>query len=152
MSLFHKLQDVYFDAVNLSEELTQIPPHCDCADAETHLAGRCSCGVAHSGEQRAEDADTGCLFQLRKLRESINWFEEDLRASRNKFRSENRTFAVEGRLSLVVSVIDNLKRTIGEIENDLAEFRLSCANEALQSVQGKSKELEHCAQELNKVL
>jgi hypothetical protein len=43
MSLFHKLQDVYFDAVNLGEELKQIPPSCDCCDAVAHLAGRGYC-------------------------------------------------------------------------------------------------------------
>ena len=153
MSLFHKLQDVYFDALNLSEELKQIPAHCDCSDAETHLAGCCSCAVALSKAKTGEaETDTGCLFHLRKLMESIHWFEEDLRASRNKFRSEDRTFVVEGRLSLIVSSIDSLKRMLGEIEEDLTEFKITCAHEALQSVKGKSKDIEHCALELNKVL
>jgi pyrimidine operon attenuation protein/uracil phosphoribosyltransferase len=51
-----------------------------------------------------------------------------------------------------VNLIDNLKRTISEIENDLAEFRATCAHVALNSVKERGKELERDAQELNKML
>ncbi len=153
MSLFHKLQDVYFDAVNLSVELKEIPPHCDCSDAETHLDGRCSCADAHSREKTDEkEADTGCLFHLQKLSNSINWFEEDMRTGRGKLRPEDNSLAIERRLFLIGNLIGNFKRTISEIESDLAEFRATCAHEALQSVKERSKELERDAQELNKML
>lgn len=153
MSLFHKLQDVYFDAVNLSEELKQIPPHCDCADAETHLAGRCSCADMHSRKKAdKKEADIGCLFHLQKLSKSINWFEEDVRKSREKLRPEDNSFAIEGRLFLIVNLIDNFKRMVSEIESDLTEFRATCAHKALEKVKERSKDLERDIQELNKIL
>ena len=43
MSLFHSLQNVYYDASHLQEAMEEIPSKCDCGDAEAHLSGRRRC-------------------------------------------------------------------------------------------------------------
>jgi len=53
MSLFHSLQDVYYDAMHLQEALEAIPSKCDCWDAEAHLSGRCCCVSAEGTVNRS---------------------------------------------------------------------------------------------------
>ena len=41
--LFHKMQDIYYDAVRLREDLESLPKECGCCDAQAHLGGKCCC-------------------------------------------------------------------------------------------------------------
>jgi hypothetical protein len=83
MSLFHKFQDVYFDAVRLREALEKIPQQCECMDADAHLEGKCCCAAAHQGGHRSTESEAesskGCMKSISKLRDGIQWFQDDLR-------------------------------------------------------------------------
>src|SRR5215510_4215201 len=71
MSLFHSLQDVYYDAMHLQEALEAIPSKCDCWDAEAHLSGRCCCVSAEGTVGGTMAFRQGCLHYLEKLNKSL---------------------------------------------------------------------------------
>ncbi|HKC85563.1 MAG TPA: hypothetical protein VKG02_06285 [Blastocatellia bacterium] len=79
MSLFHSLQDVYYDAMHLQEALEAIPSKCDCWDAEAHLSGRCCCVSAEGTVGGTMAFRQGRLHHLEKLSKSLTALQEDSR-------------------------------------------------------------------------
>lgn len=153
MSLFHKLQDVYFGTVNLRAELERIPPQCDCRDADAHLSGQCCCaGTRPPQAQRDAEAHAGCLTHLAQLTKDIEWVREELQKWRTQLRSDEDSYALEGILSLINSLIDGLGSTIERIETDLKEFRANCAHKGLARMKDSGNELERYITDLNKIL
>lgn len=146
MSAFHELQDIYFDAEKLRVELDRIPPQCDCGDADAHLSGKCCCSTSERPQSK------GCLSHLERLRGKIEWFREDLHREGREFRPERLPDGVEGRLSLVINLIDNLSLSLKHLEADINEFRSSCAHSALDRMKRKSDELAGYLEELNRLL
>ncbi|MEW6211363.1 MAG: hypothetical protein AB1631_23560 [Acidobacteriota bacterium] len=146
MSVFHDLQDIYFDAQNLRAELERIPPHCDCGDADAHLSGRCCCSTSERPESE------GCISHLERLRGKLEWFREDLRREGKELGSERLSDGAEGRLSLIISLVDDLNLSLERIEADLDEFRKSCAHKSLERVRERGSELARHIAELNRLL
>ncbi|MBI4469418.1 MAG: hypothetical protein HY650_08875 [Acidobacteria bacterium] len=153
MSLFYELQDLYFDAMRLREELDRIPPRCDCHQAEAHLAGHCCCSNAQAarGTQEAA-AGTGCQARLQKLREDVRRFAKDLRIEKQKLRPGEIPEDVERRIALIMNLIGYLGSTVETIESDLAEFRATCARDALLRMKARGKDLEEHITSLNRML
>jgi hypothetical protein len=149
MSLFLKLQDVYFDALKLRQELDGIPPQCDCHDADAHLSGQCCCG---GPKPHRPEAGSGCLVYMDELNKDIEWLREDMRRERRQLRPGESSSELEGRLSLIANLIDNLGSTLGHIEGDLKEFRASCAYPDLERLKRRGGELERYITELNRIL
>lgn len=67
MSLFHKLSDVYFDAVNLREAIESLPAQCDCQDADAHLKGQCCCAETERQRTSGKASCLGCLQHRQTL-------------------------------------------------------------------------------------
>jgi len=88
MSLFHSLQDVYYDAMHLQEALEDIPSKCDCWDAEAHLSGRCCCVSAEGTVGGTMAFRQGCLHHLEKLSKSLTALQEDSRGGSGETRLE----------------------------------------------------------------
>ena len=151
MSLFNKLKDVYFDAMKLQQELERIPPQCDCHDADSHLNGQCSC-AGHKPHRPDIGPGSGCVAYLEELNKDIEWLREDTRRERRQLRSGEVSSDLEGRLSLIGNLIDNLSFTLGHIEADLKEFRASCAYPDLERLKKRGGELERHITELNRIL
>lgn len=86
MSAFHKLQDVYFDAIRLREALERIPPQWECMDAGAHLEGKCRCATAHQGSHSSGESEPapskGCMESISNLRRDVQWFQDDMRKER----------------------------------------------------------------------
>src|SRR5215469_15549890 len=141
MSLFSKLQDVYFDTVKLRQELERIPPHCDCHDADAHLSGQCCC--AGPKPHRPDiGPGSGCVAFLEELNKDIEWLREDMTRERRQLLPGETSSELEGRLSLIANLIDTLGSTLHRIEADLKEFRASCAYPDLDRLKQRSSELE----------
>lgn len=153
MNLFHKLQNVYFGAVSLREELERIPPQCDCGDADSHLSGQCCCaGTRPHRSQSNTEESASCLKHLALLTKDIEWLREDMQRERKQLRPDENSYALEGRLSLISSLIDGLSSTIVSIEADLKEFRVNCAHPALARLKQRSGEMERYIKNLNEIL
>ncbi len=146
MSVFHELQDIYFDAENLHQELDRIPPQCDCGDADAHLSGKCCCSTSERPQSE------GCISHLERLRGKIEWFREDRRRGGKGFRPGRLSNGAEGRLSLVINLIDNLSLSLDQIKADLDEFRTNCAHNALERIKKRGSELARHTAELNRLL
>jgi hypothetical protein len=151
MSLFSKLQDVYFDAVKLRQELEQIPPECDCRNADAHLSGTCSCAGATT-RRAGLGTGSGCVVYLEELNKDIDWLREDMRRERGQLLPGEASGELEGRLILIGNLIDSLGRTLDRIGADLTEFRASCAYPDLERLKGRSSELGRYTSELNRIL
>lgn len=153
MSLFHKLQDVYYDAVDLAEQLERIPAACDCGDADAHISGSCCCAGAqpHRTSEESEPR-TGCLARVNELSESIQWFREDVRRDRGEVSRVEISGALEGRLSLIDNLIDDLSSMLTRLKLDLAEFRANCAYPALERMKKSNDDLRRYTAELNELL
>ncbi|MCI0488386.1 MAG: hypothetical protein L0229_17490 [Blastocatellia bacterium] len=153
MSLFHKLQDVYFDAVKLREELSQIPGQCDCGDADAHLSGRCCCANVRVDQNQIDShSRVGCPDHLEQLSRSTRWFQEDSRRGRKELGPETYSEELEGRLFLIQSLMDGFGRAVNSIEADLKEFRATCAHGALARMKKSSAELDKYITDLNEIL
>ena len=153
MNLFHKLQDIYFGAVSLREELERIPPQCDCKDADAHLSRQCCCaGTQPRGAKSDFGECGGCLEHLARLSKDIGWLREDMQRGRKQLRPDESSYALEGRLSLITSLADSLGSTIARLETDLREFRKTCAHQALARMKDSSVELEGYINKLNQIL
>ena len=152
MSLFHKLHDVYFDAVKLWEELERIPRACDCGDAHAHLSRQCCC--AGLPPQRAETGTegSGCLARLEALGNSIGWFREDMRKEIRELEPGEASCGLGSRLFLIENLIDSLNSSVDRIKLDLMAFRATCAHDALQRMKGSSEELRRYIDKLNDVI
>lgn len=152
MNLFHKLQDVYFDAMQLWETLEAIPPECDCWDAEAHLAGQCCCVSAASGATGSEGAlQQGCFARLESLNKNIEVLREDLHRERQQLRPEE-TAEVQRPVLLIENLVRNLDSTVELIEDRLKQFQATCAHADLQRVKESSGDLQARITKLNSLL
>lgn len=152
MSIFHKLRDVYFDAVKLGEELAQIPAQCDCGDSAAHLSGSCCCAGEHLDRSGANAEGRGCLGRLEKLSKGIEWFEEDLRREQSQLAAIDADGAAARKLFTIETFILGLSSTLGRLRIDLVSFRETCAHDTLARIKETGVELEKHIAALNSVL
>lgn len=155
MSLFSKLQDVYFDAMHLQEALEAIPAECDCRNAAAHLAAECCC-VARPGSIASTMASRqGCLVHLGKLNKSLGTLRADWEyQSWGDQREEHED--VDPKLQLQVSQVLSLCRllevTIETLEERIEQFKASCLQAELQRLKESGADLEKLVTEMNGLL
>jgi hypothetical protein len=150
MSQFNELRYVYFDGLGLCEDLDRIPPVCACRDMEAHLKGKCCCAAQAETPQASNSSSEGCLHSLETLRRSVSLFQRDAERERPKLDPDDLT-AYESAKEFFL--IDDTVRFIGEaverVQNDLEEFRATCAHSALQRLKTKSEDLRNYLERLN---
>jgi len=147
MSLFHKLQDVYFDSLQLGDELGKIPSECDCPE-EARRSGTCCCG---NSAVRA-DKNRGCLKHLDELRNKIQWAIEDLRRERQQLRDGEMNGEVSSEIFLIENSISHLGSSLDRIKEELSQPHAKCAHEELEQLKQRSTHFQHYAETLNKAL
>lgn len=152
MSLFSKLQDVYFDAMHLQEALEAIPAECDCRNAAVHLAAECCC-VAKPGSIASTIASQqGCLVHLGKLNQSLGSFWSDWNYPSWGTEREEREDVdpkLQARVSQVLSLCRLLGATIETLEERREQFKASCLHADLQRIKESSAELKKLVTEMN---
>lgn len=152
MSAFHKLQDVYFDAIKLREALERIPPQCECMDAGAHLEGTCCCATAlqdgHSSGESEREPSKGCMESISNLRGDIQWFQDDMRKERPQLLPDEAA-ETGPPVMLIESVVNGLTFALNRIEEALIQFRETCAHDSLIRLKESGKELERYIEELN---
>lgn len=155
MSLFNKLQDVYFDAMHLQEALEAIPAECDCRNAAAHLAAECCC-VAKPGSIASTMASRqGCLVQLGKLNKSLgtlraNWEYQSWGDQREEHEDVDPKLQL--RVSQVLSLCRLLEMTIETLEERIEQFKASCLQADLQRLKESGADLEKLVTEMNGLL
>jgi hypothetical protein len=149
MSSFHKVQDVYFDAIRLYEELDSIPSECNCLDAEAHLRGECCCAVNQTTLPESIGSSVGCHVQLVRLRHAISFFEKDLAEERSGISSADMSDGLGRAFFNAQDTVRYIGTILDHVEDDLKEFRRTCAQPALQRLKSKSGELRKCIARLN---
>src|SRR5581483_5039892 len=115
MSLFEKLQDVYFDAMHLQEAIEAIPAQCDCWDAEAHLAADCCCVAKPNSVAGTMALHKGCLVHLAKLNKSLGTLRADWEyQSWGDQRGEHESVdpKLQSRVSQVLSLCRLLEMTV----------------------------------------
>jgi hypothetical protein len=155
MSLFHKLQDVYFDAMHLQETLEAIPPECDCWNAEAHLAADCCC-VAKPGSIASTMAlQQGCLVHLGKLSNSLSSLQADWRYQSWDARREEHEEVdqkLQSQVSQVLSLCRLLEMTIETIEDRIEQSKATCLHADLQRIKESGADLKKLVTEMNGLL
>jgi len=152
MSLFHSLQDVYYDAMHLQEALEAIPSKCDCWDAEAHLSGQCCCVSDEGTVGGAIAFRQGCLRHLEKLSKSLTALQEDSRGESGDTRLEEMDQKLLSRLSDVMALRRQLDAMVEEIEDRIEQFKVTCAHADLRRIKESSTHLQKLVKELNSLL
>jgi len=152
MSLFHGLQDVYYDAMHLQEALEAIPSKCDCLDAEAHLSGQCCCVSGEGTVGGAMAFRRGCLHHLEKLSKSLTALLEDSRGGSGETRLEEMDQKLLSRLSDVMALRLQLDTMVEEIEDRIEQFKVTCAQADLLRLKESASHLQKLVTELNGLL
>jgi hypothetical protein len=145
--LFHKLQDIYYDALRLREDLERLPTECGCCDAQAHLAGKCCCERLPS----ADATPSHCADYrpaLDRLLEDVRLFEADLKREGRGFMSGELGWDLN-RAGATVGGIGRLAEQIGR---ELADRGGVCAPKALLILKEETKSLGQRIDELNNSL
>lgn len=152
MSLFDKLQDVYFDAMHLQEAIEAIPPQCDCWNAEAHLAADCCC-VAKPGSVAGTMAlRQGCLVHLRQLNKSLGTLRADWEYQSwgdRREEPEDVDPKLQSRVSQVLSLCRLLEMTLETLEERIEQFKATCLHTDLQRIKESAAELKRLVTEIN---
>lgn len=150
MNLFHKLQDIYFDALRLSEELESIPLHCECHDSEEHLKGRCCCSLRQTEAVECKDkrpsscADPQACVQ--RLAEGIRLFRDDWR--RHRPNCGEKSVELLRWLSLVGDAVRRLSTSLEHVEAEMKEFHAECALQPLLRLKAENRSFRKYVGEL----
>lgn len=155
MSLHHKLEDVYFDAMHLQEAIEAIPPQCDCWNAEAHLAADCCCVAKPDSMAGTMALRQGCLVHLGKLNKSLgtlraNWEYQSWGDQREEHEDVDPKLQL--RVSQVLSLCRLLEMTIETLEERIEQFKASCLQADLQRLKESGADLEKLVTEMNGLL
>ncbi|HNB73402.1 MAG TPA: hypothetical protein PL157_15340 [Acidobacteriota bacterium] len=148
MGLFHQLQDIYFDALKLADELAQLPPTCDCCDLDKHQGGKCCCSKPLP--EKAFSHRTGCLSHIQELKHTLLLFDEDV------IRSRAALYTAPGealrQVHRVLLLKNSLMTALTHIEDSLNTTEGKCAHASLEHIQEMAGSLRRQAAQLNEVL
>ena len=145
--LFHKLQDIYFGAVRLREDLESLPTECGCHDARAHAGGKCCCERPPS----AGGAPAHCVDYrpgLDRLLEGVRLFECDLRREGPGYLSGELGWD----LNRAGATVEGIGRLAEQVGRCLAEGGGVCAPKELLKLKGKAELLGRRIDELNNSL
>ena len=154
MSIFHKLQDVYFDAVKLHDAIAEIPAQCDCADADAHLSGKCCCAVTVlTKPKEIDESCSGCLGWFAKVTKDLEDFEEDfVTEQRQIITDDDAGQEIKTSLFVIQNLMASLRKAVTIMKEHITIFRASCAHKDLQALKERNVELEKCIAGLNAAL
>jgi hypothetical protein len=146
MSIFHDLQDSYFDTIQLGEELEKIPLTCDCPQ-QMREAGTCCCSRSST---LTNSKRMGCLKHLQELQEKVKWFHEDLSESRR--RSKEYATTVSSELFVVENFVHHLDNALRAIEAKLMQSDSFCFHDILKQLKEKTAQFQDYTTKLNQSL
>ena len=152
MNLASKLQDVYFDAVRLSEELGTIPEACECGDALAHLRGDCRCGGTANSAAGRRPSDRGCLAHLDRLHTGVAWLREDLRRGLRGVSPADLAGRPAARLFAVQAAVDRLAAALEAAETTIVGLAPRCPHGALTNLSAAASSIGARAEALNREL
>ena len=146
-SLFNRLQNIFFAAEFLANDLDRVPPECKCEDALAHLDGRCTSCANASAETDREPAHSrkGCSAQIDELRVDIRNVRQALQ--RRTLQPEEETPELKQELVQIESLVEGLALVLEGLKSDATDFQATCLSEVLQRMKGRSKELRACSTE-----
>lgn len=145
MSLFHDLQDSYFDTIQLGQELEKIPLTCDCPQ-QMREAGTCCC----SKSSAITNKRMGCLKHLRELQDKVRMFNDDLHESRR--RSKECATTVSSELFSVEYFVHHLEDALRAIEAKLMQPKSYCCHDILKQLKEKTVQFQDYTAKLNQAL
>lgn len=145
MSLFHDLQDSYFDTIQLGEELEKIPITCDCPQ-QVRDAGTCCC----SNSSAVTNRRTGCLKHLQELQDKVRMFNDDLHESRRHSKEYANTVSSE--LFSVEYFVHHLDDALRAIEAKLMQPNSFCCHDILKQLKEKTAQFQDYTAKLNQAL
>lgn len=155
MSLFGKLQDVYFDAMHLQEAIEAIPAECDCRNAAAHLAAECCCVAKPGSIASTMASQQGCLVHLGKLNKSLGSFWADWNYPSWGDQREEPEYVdpkLQSRVSQVLSLCRLLRTMIETLEERIEQFKASCLQADLHRLKESSADLQKLVTEMNGLL
>ena len=146
-SLFNRLQNIFFAAEFLANDLDRVPPECKCEDALAHLDGRCTSCANASAETDREPAHSrkGCSAQIDELRVDIRNVRQALQ--RRTLQPEEETLELKQELVQIESLVDGLASVLESLKSDAMDFQATCSNEVLGRLKQRSKELRDYSSE-----
>lgn len=147
MNGFHQMQEIYFDALHLQQELEKIPDECQCSDGAAHLSGACSCCRLISDDAQAvfrllsgEKEEGGCGGALKKLKGSVSRFKRD--RAEGKINWNELSPGERRWYFLIENAASSLESRIAEIERKTNESRLDCSHRNLLALKKSGEDLK----------
>ena len=145
---FHKLQDIYYGAVRLGEDLASLPTECGCRDAQAHPNGGCCCErpvLAGGAPAQCADYRPG----LDRLLEDVRLFEDDLEREGRGYLSGELGWD----LNRAGATVEGIGRLAGQVARDLdGSGGGGCAPKSLSRLKEKTELLARRIEELNNSL
>lgn len=149
MDLVEQWRSIHQEAGHLAEAVEQLPDHCECGDADAHLAGACRCcgGVARGGA--AGQATSDCHAMIARLGADIAILSEDLAAAGAVLDGAAPAvlrFELRRGVYLAASDLQRVIDAFRRAAEAVAGFRRECVVSRMKAVKrGCAELLDHCA-------
>lgn len=147
MSLFEKLENVYFDMMQLGEDLSKLPTACDCP-LELQRLGKCCCADSSAKVEKSQ----GCLMHVEEVLNEINWMEDDLRIELIGLHDKDMSLDLVSQLTAIDTSIRILKSRLKNVKEKLKQNQLHCVLEEFEKLKESSQYFKQCLAGLNMIL
>ena len=148
MDLMELWRTVYQEAVQLAEEIGQLPDACECGDADAHLAGRCPCCGSPGRQGGHARPRKDCHEILARLRADLTMLTQDLSAAGPPLEAaalQGQQFELRREVFRAASGLHRIVESFGRASDAVAGFRRDCTVSRMRAVKRGCAELrDHC--------